>query len=247
MPPGARPDGRGFTVTGAMTSLLGASGDDMAAILKDLGYVMNRRPKPAEPATEVAPGPREPTPAPEPEPPQPNEPVPEKPPIEEPPIQEPTIEPPAKEPPSEKPPLEEPPPQEPPAEEPPPERPPVEEPKIPPPGETAAASSSAAEPEWIEVWRPAPVGRRSDDARPRAERSLRQGRRRVDGEGEKAAARPESAKPHGGKRKQRAKREDGRGRFERPERHQPRERPIDPDSPFAALAALKSRLEKSGE
>jgi hypothetical protein len=26
----------------------------------------------------------------------------------------------------------------------------------------------------------------------------------------------------------------------------PRERPVDPDSPFAALAALKSSLEKSG-
>ena len=41
--------GRGFTVTPAMTSLLGASGEDFAVILKGLGYRMERRPKPAEP------------------------------------------------------------------------------------------------------------------------------------------------------------------------------------------------------
>ncbi|MBI3702663.1 MAG: helicase [Rhizobiales bacterium] len=43
-------DGRGFTVTGAMTSLTGASGEDFASILRSLGYRMDRRPKPAEPA-----------------------------------------------------------------------------------------------------------------------------------------------------------------------------------------------------
>jgi ATP-dependent RNA helicase SUPV3L1/SUV3 len=43
-------DGRGFTVTGAMTSLTGASGEDFASILRALGYRMDRRPKPAEPA-----------------------------------------------------------------------------------------------------------------------------------------------------------------------------------------------------
>ncbi len=41
-------DGRGFTVTGAMTSLTGASGEDFASILRSLGYRMDRRPKPAE-------------------------------------------------------------------------------------------------------------------------------------------------------------------------------------------------------
>jgi ATP-dependent RNA helicase SUPV3L1/SUV3 len=44
-PPGAF-DGSGFTVTGAMTSLTGASGDDFASILRSLGYRMERRPKP---------------------------------------------------------------------------------------------------------------------------------------------------------------------------------------------------------
>ena len=47
-PAGAIPDGRGFTVTPAMTSLLGASGQDFAAILQGLGYRMERRPKPVE-------------------------------------------------------------------------------------------------------------------------------------------------------------------------------------------------------
>jgi ATP-dependent RNA helicase SUPV3L1/SUV3 len=41
-------DGRGFTVTGAMTSLTGASGEDFASILRSLGYRMDRKPKPVE-------------------------------------------------------------------------------------------------------------------------------------------------------------------------------------------------------
>ena len=50
--PAAKPagafDGKGFIVTGAMTSLTGASGEDFASILRSLGYRMDRRPKPAE-------------------------------------------------------------------------------------------------------------------------------------------------------------------------------------------------------
>lgn len=48
-PPGAV-NGFGFTVTGAMTSLTGASGEDFASILRSLGYRMEKRPKPVEPA-----------------------------------------------------------------------------------------------------------------------------------------------------------------------------------------------------
>ncbi|NVO16852.1 MAG: helicase, partial [Rhodoplanes sp.] len=52
--PGEKPagaiDGSGFTVTQAMTSLTGSSGEDLASILKALGYRVERRPKPAEPA-----------------------------------------------------------------------------------------------------------------------------------------------------------------------------------------------------
>jgi ATP-dependent RNA helicase SUPV3L1/SUV3 len=48
-------DGRGFTVTGAMTSLTGASGEDFASILQSLGYRMDRKPKPAEKPVEAKP------------------------------------------------------------------------------------------------------------------------------------------------------------------------------------------------
>jgi ATP-dependent RNA helicase SUPV3L1/SUV3 len=48
-PPGAVAGG-GFTVVNGMTSLTGASGEDFASILRALGYRMERRPKPAEPA-----------------------------------------------------------------------------------------------------------------------------------------------------------------------------------------------------
>ena len=46
-------DGRSFTVTGAMTSLTGASGEDFASILRSLGYRMDRKPKPVAKPTEV--------------------------------------------------------------------------------------------------------------------------------------------------------------------------------------------------
>jgi ATP-dependent RNA helicase SUPV3L1/SUV3 len=52
-------DGRGFVITGAMTSLTGASGEDFASILRSLGYRMDRLPKPAvsapAPAAEAVP------------------------------------------------------------------------------------------------------------------------------------------------------------------------------------------------
>jgi ATP-dependent RNA helicase SUPV3L1/SUV3 len=48
-PPGAF-DGWGFTVAPPMISLAGCSGEDFASILRSLGYRMEKRPKPAEPA-----------------------------------------------------------------------------------------------------------------------------------------------------------------------------------------------------
>jgi ATP-dependent RNA helicase SUPV3L1/SUV3 len=42
-------NGFGFTVTGAMTSLTGASGEDFASVLRSLGYRMEKRPRPKEP------------------------------------------------------------------------------------------------------------------------------------------------------------------------------------------------------
>ena len=44
----ARSTAAAFTVTGAMTSLTGASGEDFASILRSLGYRMDRKPKPPE-------------------------------------------------------------------------------------------------------------------------------------------------------------------------------------------------------
>jgi ATP-dependent RNA helicase SUPV3L1/SUV3 len=46
-------EGIGFTVTQAMTSLTGSSGEDFASILRALGYRMERRPKPVKVAAEV--------------------------------------------------------------------------------------------------------------------------------------------------------------------------------------------------
>ena len=48
-PPGAIAGG-GFIVVNTMTSLTGASGEDFASILRSLGYRMEKRPKPPEPA-----------------------------------------------------------------------------------------------------------------------------------------------------------------------------------------------------
>jgi ATP-dependent RNA helicase SUPV3L1/SUV3 len=55
-------EGIGFTVTQAMTSLTGSSGEDFASILRALGYRMEKRPKPvvAEPATIAEPAAAEP-------------------------------------------------------------------------------------------------------------------------------------------------------------------------------------------
>jgi ATP-dependent RNA helicase SUPV3L1/SUV3 len=47
VPPAGTADGDGFVITGAMTSLLGCSGEDFAAILRSIGYVSQSRPAPA--------------------------------------------------------------------------------------------------------------------------------------------------------------------------------------------------------
>jgi ATP-dependent RNA helicase SUPV3L1/SUV3 len=57
--PGPKPaaafDGRGFTVTIAMTSLTGCAGEEFGSILRSLGYRMDKRPRPAAPPPAVAP------------------------------------------------------------------------------------------------------------------------------------------------------------------------------------------------
>src|SRR6266705_1245581 len=56
--PGPKPaaafDGRGFTVTIAMTSLTGCAGEEFASILRSLGYRMDKRPRPAAPSPAAA-------------------------------------------------------------------------------------------------------------------------------------------------------------------------------------------------
>ncbi len=47
VPPAGSADQDGFVVTGAMTSLVGCSGEDFASILRSLGYVSAKRPGPA--------------------------------------------------------------------------------------------------------------------------------------------------------------------------------------------------------
>ena len=47
-------DGFGFTVSVGMTSLAGCSGEDFASVLRSLGYRMEKRPKPIEPAPAAA-------------------------------------------------------------------------------------------------------------------------------------------------------------------------------------------------
>ena len=54
-PEGAVP-GNGFTVTVAMTSLLGCSGEDFSSVLRALGYRAERRPAPATPVPGAATG-----------------------------------------------------------------------------------------------------------------------------------------------------------------------------------------------
>ncbi len=56
--PGQKPaaafSGGGFTVVNGMTSLIGASGEDFASVLRSLGYRMEKRPKPPEAAPAAA-------------------------------------------------------------------------------------------------------------------------------------------------------------------------------------------------
>ncbi len=62
-PPDGAVHGFGFTVTVGMTSLLGCAGDDFASVLRALGYRVDRRPAPEVAATSAAPAP-EPEPSP---------------------------------------------------------------------------------------------------------------------------------------------------------------------------------------
>jgi ATP-dependent RNA helicase SUPV3L1/SUV3 len=228
LPVGAA-EGNGFRVTVEMTSLLGCSGEDFASILNSLGYRVRRTPKaaapvaPAEASAEVpaleasletASASVEP--------------------VDEAALASLEAELPAA----------------------------VAEGAVP---DAAPAEAMPAEPEFDEVWFPA--GRRHNenrrsDARPRREgdaEGQQQGRRNDRGrpngkgggprrpEGEEQQARPVGGRPqHGKGRNDNRPRPDKVERPERNDRRPPREErkvAFDPDSPFAALAALRGKSE----
>ena len=259
--------GGGFTVTQAMTSLTGASGEDFASILRALGYRVERKPKPPEtpvaattPAEPVAAVPEageglENAPGPEDE----NAPV-----LEAAPVAEPQVPPEPDTPAAETVAAS--------------EETPAAAPSI-----AEAASAAAAEPEFIDVWRPGRPSERPRHAKPRRHRRPEPAPAQT---GEAATAAPAPAegvaaegapvpepqqqrKPRrqhhrqearqetkgGGKgapahqrqdrdRPPRRDRDRDRGNFAT-QRSQPerREKVADPNSPFAKLAALKAQLE----
>ncbi len=260
--PGEKPegaiDGFGFTVSVGMTSLVGCAGEDFASILKALGYRMDRRPAPAEakpeepqadaaPETAAAEAPAaealaaetaaaetraadaietaaEPTPAPQDTETSPASEAPT-------PVSEP---------------LEA---QEQAAPEAAAESVAVEQTAA----EPAAAEQAAAEPAMIEVWRP---GRPRPERRPERNRPPRKAEAKpADGATQDATASDASERPRHERRgrdrhKERGKDRGNRGKDRdkndhanfrpRPER---KEKPLDPNSPFASLLALKERLE----
>ena len=93
----------------------------------------------------------------------------------------------------------------------------------------------------VEVWRIAGQRRQAGRPKRRTQRSAEQvGESKSPPRGKaKSGSKPAAGKP-GGQRK--AGKQGKPGPAVKP----PRERPIDPDNPFAALAALKKDLEKTG-
>jgi len=228
LPAGAA-EGNGFRVTVEMTSLLGCSGEDFSSILTSLGYRVRRTPKapvPAVPAEASA----------------------------EAPALEAVLEDNAA---SDAAVIEEAPAVTAPAEAAAPVEGAIADAAPAAQADAVAAEAVPAEPQFDEVWFPG--GRRNEqrrhDGRPRREGAEGQeqggngrrpdrprhgkGPRRHDGED-----RPQGGKPNGkGRDEERRSRPD---KGERPDRRPPREErkpAFDPDSPFAALAALRGKTE----
>lgn len=230
--PNGAAEGNGFRVTVEMTSLLGCSGEDFASILSSLGYRLRRTPKPATPvagedavveasAEDAVSAQTEPSDAAEVSLAAEAEPLAVAPDIAE-------------------------------------VAPETESTKqVAEAADTAAAEASPAEPEFDEVWFPG--GRRQNEQR----RPDNRRREAVEGEAPARERRGDRQRPKGPRRPEgdeqrprnarpantRPKNDEGRGRpekAERPERRPQREerKPVfDPDSPFAALAALRGKKE----
>jgi ATP-dependent RNA helicase SUPV3L1/SUV3 len=211
LPAGAA-EGNGFRVTVEMTSLLGCSGEDFASILSSLGYRVRRTPKPVEaPAADT-----------------PVEAAPDAP-VPEPALAEAANEANAS-----------------------PEGA-AESATVEPDGREAAPTDieagreappndvqTSTEPAFDEVWFP---GRRHDDRAERRREGNGENRRnrRRDGEDGQKHGKPrfENRNKNNGHAKN-GSGDKGRPKFDRPPREK-RQPVFDPDSPFAALAALKSR------
>ncbi len=233
-PDGAIDAGRGFTVTQAMTSLLGASGEDFSVILKGLGYRVERKRLP-EPATaddgsaivdeksDVAP-------------PRPDQPKPAQ---TDPATTKPTTEPKSDQKTDPKTELTS---AEPAGTE-------VSE----TPAGAAISDQADPEPAFLEIWRPARQGRPHGDRNKQrtGQRSRQQASEKDDtGSGSQKRHTRGGGKPrHQGKpaRKDGGKGFGGSGRGGGTKPAQKRPARIDPDNPFAALAALKKDLEKAGK
>ena len=281
-PPEGAIEGNGFTVTVAMTSLLGCSGEDFASVLESLGYRMERKPKPEDtgearsgsapeqPETAAEPAPAETESATgsnddEPSDPKPDasEPAPETmtdaapvPASEAAQGAEPASPPPSVEATAE------------PAEERVPDvEPPSAENASAPEGEEAKATEEAAgeatveeataeggeaepaEPAFIEIWRPVRRNRQQ-----RGRRDDRGAGKREGGGGSKDARDKDArqGRPPGGRRGKPQRRDGGGGGKGGPNRNRPPQdkkpaKKIDPDSPFAKLAALKAQMESRNE
>ena len=111
--------------------------------------------------------------------------------------------------------------------------------------ETPEASDEAAPVEMetvtIEIWRP---GRMDRKPRGRGHQDRR-------GEGRKGGQEHRQSKRHGGPKGKGVKPQRGGkpsdGGYGRREKQAPRDKPIDPDSPFAALMALKADMDTKGK
>ena len=216
LPAGAA-EGNGFRVTVEMTSLLGCSGEDFASILTSLGYRVRRTPKAAAQVVpaEVSADATEQMPA--------NDEMGNEPAEDA--VEAALVEPVA--------------------EDDTPENASVEE--------AVAEPAAPAEPEFDEVWFP---GRRNNDQRrhePRGRKNAEgdgqqnrsnerprhnRGPRRPEGEGRPGAGRPNGK----GRDEARTRPDKGEQKDRRPQREE-RKPVFDPDSPFAALAALRGKSE----
>jgi ATP-dependent RNA helicase SUPV3L1/SUV3 len=223
-PDGAAP-GNGFTVTVSMTSLLGCSGEDFASVLRGLGYRVERRPVPVAapepvPMPAAADGSDPAAPVAEAIPSAPDDPTAAPGEVEAEAVGEAEFQPAAAA---------------------------ID-------SGTAEPVATAAEPAFIEIWRPG-RGNRPKHERRTEVRDAHDRRSAPPPAAPQARAPNGATKPAADKRRDRSPRKAGDGRRDasrkppqapRPE-SQRREKPADPDSPFAALAALKAQLEGKGD